>query len=155
MVRYWPFWALTGFMRAQHGQTSFSFFRTAFRQFAVPILCMWLDSITIRPHAKYRPKRSSFWRRFGHLVRPQLFLNGFSPIRDADTLHVVGSGHGSTSCKVSTKTIDWMPKFWAFGALTGACCERPKWPNVVCIHFSERLLDGSNRRNVACGWFMT
>jgi hypothetical protein len=72
MVRYWPFWALTGLVRAQHGQPRFLFFRTASRPFAEPILFIWSDTITIRPHAKYRPKRSSFCRRFGYLVRPQL-----------------------------------------------------------------------------------
>jgi hypothetical protein len=69
------------------------------------ILCMWSDPIIIQPHAKYRRKPSSFWRHFGHLVRPQLpgsaqnnqtfsfFSNGLSLIRDADTLQVVGSCH--------------------------------------------------------------
>jgi hypothetical protein len=96
----------------------------------------------IRPHAKYRRKPSIFWQRFGHLVRPQLpgsaqnnhtfsfFPNGLSLVRDADTLHVVGSCHDLTTCKVSPETNGWMPTFWPFGALTGTC-ERPKWSNAV------------------------
>jgi hypothetical protein len=64
MIQYWPFWALTGLVRAQHGHRSFLFFRTASRPFAAPILCIWSDTITIQPHAKYR--------RLGYLVRPQL-----------------------------------------------------------------------------------
>jgi hypothetical protein len=51
MARYWPFWALTDLVRAQHGQASFSLFRTASQPFVAPILCMWLDTITILPHA--------------------------------------------------------------------------------------------------------
>jgi hypothetical protein len=57
------------------GHGRISFFGTAsgaFAAFAAPILCMWPDPIMIRPHAKYRRKLSSFWRRFGHLVRPHL-----------------------------------------------------------------------------------
>jgi hypothetical protein len=73
----------------------------------------------IRRHAKYRPKISSFGRRFGHLVvRPQLlgsaqndqtslsfFPNSFSPVRRADTLHVVGAYHDPTTCKVSAQNL--------------------------------------------------
>jgi hypothetical protein len=88
----------------------------------------------IQPHAKYRRKPSSFWRHFGHLVRPQLpgsaqndqtfsfFSNGLSLVRDADTLQVVGSCHyPTTTCKVSPKRNGWMPTFWPFWALAGAC----------------------------------
>ena len=125
MVRYWPLWALTGLVSAQHGQTSFPFFRTASRPFAAPILCIWSDTITIRAHAKYRPKRSSFWQRFGHLVRPQLpgsaqndqtlysfFPNGFPAVRGADTLHVVGSCHDPTPCQVTAETDCRMVSYW-------------------------------------------
>jgi hypothetical protein len=33
------------------------------------------------------------------------FPNGFSPVCDADTLHVVGSYHDLTTCKVSEQNI--------------------------------------------------
>jgi hypothetical protein len=73
----------------------------------------------IRPHAKYRHREwASFGQRFGHLVRPQLpgsaqndqtslsfFSNGFSPVRDADTLHVVKLYHDPTTCKVSAQNL--------------------------------------------------
>jgi hypothetical protein len=136
---------------AQHiksiGHGRISFFGTASGAFAATILRMWSDPIMIRPHAKYRRKPSSFWRLFGHLVRPQLpgsaqndqtfyFVpNGLSFVRDADNLHVAGSCgschdvagscHDPTTCKVSPKTNGWMPTFWPFGKLAGAC-ERPK-----------------------------
>jgi hypothetical protein len=94
-------------------------FRTASSPFMTPILCMWSNYGIIRPYAKYRPKISSFGRRFGHLVRPQsclgahrmikrrflFFSNVFSPVRDADTLHVVGSYHDPTPCKVSAQNL--------------------------------------------------
>jgi hypothetical protein len=106
------------------GTTSFSFLRTASRAFAAPILCMRSDDGMIRPHAKYRPQISSFGRRFGHLVRPQLpgsaqndqtslsfFPKGFSPIHRADTLHVVGAYHGPTTCKVSAQhSLFWLSR---------------------------------------------
>jgi hypothetical protein len=46
MIRYWPLWALTGLVRAQHGQHRFLFFRTASRP-------LWSNPIMIRPHAKH------------------------------------------------------------------------------------------------------
>jgi hypothetical protein len=102
----------------------FLFFRTASGPFATPILCMWSDHTMIRPHAKYRPEISSFGRRFGHLVHPQLpgsaqndqaslsfFSNGFSPVHDADTFHVVESYHDPTTCKVSAQNaLFWLSR---------------------------------------------
>jgi hypothetical protein len=78
----------------------------------------------IRPHAKNRPEISSFGRRFGHLVHPQLpgsaqndqmslsfFSNDFSPVRDANTLHVIGSYHDLTTCKVSSQnSLFWLSR---------------------------------------------
>jgi hypothetical protein len=64
------------------------------------------------------------------LKRFLFFPNGLSLVRDADTLHVVGSCHDPTTCKVWPETNGWMPTFWPFGALVGAW-ERPKWPNTV------------------------
>jgi hypothetical protein len=58
------------------------------------------------------------------------FSNGLSLVRDADTLYLVGLCNDPTTCKVSPETNGWMPTFWPFGALAGAC-ERPKWPNAV------------------------
>jgi hypothetical protein len=105
LVTYWPLWALTRLVRAGHGKTLFSFFRTASDPFGTPILRMWSDHGMIPSHAKYRPEISSFGRRFVHLVRLQLpgrsaqndqtslsfFPNFFSPVRDTDTFHVVRS----------------------------------------------------------------
>jgi hypothetical protein len=45
--------------------------------------------------------------------------NGLSLVRDADTLHIVGSCHDPTTCKVLPKTNGWMPTFSPFGALPG------------------------------------
>jgi hypothetical protein len=105
----------------QNDQT-FSFFETAYRLFVTPILCMWSDHAMIRhamirPHAKYRPKRMAGCRRFGNgQIQFSFFLNGFSPVRDADTLHVVGSCHDPTTCKVSEQNI----LFWLSGAAQDA-----------------------------------
>jgi hypothetical protein len=68
------------------------------------------------------------------------FSEGFSPVRDADTLHVVGSYHDPTTCKVSPETIDLVLTFWPFGALTGPA-SAPMAKHR--IHFSERLVDGA------------
>jgi hypothetical protein len=80
----------------------------------------------IRPHAKYRPKRMAGCRRFGHLGCSQVpasapnavffFPNGFSPVRDADTLHMVGSYHDPTTRKVSEQNI----LFWSSRAAPDA-----------------------------------
>jgi hypothetical protein len=107
----------------------FLFFRTAYRWFVTPILCMWSDHAMIRPHAKYRPKRMAGCRRYGHLGRSEVpasapsgqmqfsfFPTGFSPVRDADTLHMVGSYHDPTTCKVSEQNI----LFWSSRAAPDA-----------------------------------
>jgi hypothetical protein len=52
-------------------------------------------------------ERMAGCRCFGHLGGSQAFFfpNGFSPLRGADTLHVVGSYHDPTTCKVSEQNM--------------------------------------------------
>jgi hypothetical protein len=53
------------------------------------------------------------------MQRRFVFPNGFPVDFDNGTLHVITSYHDPTTCKVSSKTIDWLPTFWLFGALAG------------------------------------
>jgi hypothetical protein len=66
------------------------------------------------------------------IIKHFLFRTAYCSFVLADTLHVVGSCHDPTTCKVSPKTNGWMPTLCPFRALAGAC-ERPKWPNAVFV----------------------
>jgi hypothetical protein len=66
-----------------------------------------------------------------------VFPNRFLAVRDTDTLHVVGSYHDPTICKVSVETNSWLPTFSSSCTLptTSGSAQNDATP----FRFSERL----------------
>jgi hypothetical protein len=65
------------------------------------------------------------------LNTPFHFSKQLPPVFDATTLHVIGSYHDPTTCKVSGGGICRMARYWPFGALTRLVIE----PNMVKFVF--------------------
>jgi hypothetical protein len=82
-----------------------------------------------------------------------IFPNGFPLIFDTTTLHVIGSYYRIRSYVKFQRKIPagWRDIGHVSEGAHKACCERPKWPNVVFM-FSKKTTSRPFAMPILCMW---